>query len=166
MNAVTPIPLTLPDGVTRELRFTLGARKRIQDRLGLDLNSALQKYDAGALPDILYSLMHDAKGNPPLDITPNELAETLGTDSTVEIMAAIMSAATQGKLSKNVLEPIILDVLRKQQLLTGSNSGALELDVLASLMNNSGGDTSNAKLEPESSDGNSKNDAGTTASVQ
>lgn len=162
MNAVKPTPFTTPDGVERELRFTLGARKRIQDLLGMPLKEALDKYDSAAFPHVLFALLHDREGKPPEGITIEFLAENLPDSDRVEIMAVIMAASSNGKLEKNELEPLIRKWMIKAA--TGSDSGASVLNASDSPMNNSGGDTSNAKLTPDSNDTASSNGSGIIAS--
>lgn len=146
MNAVTPVTITTPDNVERELRFTFGARKRISDIFGCDLMAALNKYDSGAFPGVLFALMHDANGNPP-SVTEAWLSENLPIEAANEILAAIMSAATQGKTEKKYIEALLI---AKQQGTTGSTTGPSALSVSESATANSGGDTSNAKSKPES----------------
>ena len=161
MNLVKPVVLTTPDGVDRELRFTLGARKRIVDRFGMDMQSALNKYDSGAYPEILFALMHDSKGQPPVGVSVDELSESLAPEDGPEILAAILSAASQGKKTKNELEPLIraaMDAAMMQT--TGSTSGASPLAPLDSPTNNSGGDILTAKSLPESNDGSSSKSDG------
>lgn len=150
MNAVVSVPFTTPDGVERQLRSTLGAKKRICDLLGMHAHDALNKYDSGAFPYILFALLHDANGNPPEGITVSYLAENLLPENTVEILAAIYSALSNGQVEKKALEPVIQK--RLTELLTGLHSGASVLNPSDSPTDNSGGDTSNAKSTPELSD--------------
>lgn len=148
MNAVKPTPFTTPDGVERELRFTLGARRRILDYLGLNLKDALNKYDSAAFPEVLFALLHDDKGKPPDGITVSSLAESLPADSAGEILAAIYAAASNGRLEKNELEPLIRKAMTAA--LTGSDSGASVPSSSDSQTSNSGGDILNVKLMHES----------------
>jgi hypothetical protein len=140
MHSVTPVKITLPDGVERELRFTIGAKKMIVDLLGMPMQDALNKYDSGAFPEILWALMHDENGDPP-DVSVKWLSATLPADSAGEIMAAIMSAATQGKTPKNELEALINAAMGT----TSSSSSASQLSASDSHEQSSGGDTSPAK---------------------
>jgi hypothetical protein len=149
MNAVTPVKLTLPDGVERELRFTLGAKKRIVDTLGMQLKDALNKYDAGAFPAILHALMHDEEGKPP-SVSVTWLECHLTDEQTPEIMAAIMSAASQGKASKNELEARLREAMTGQtNQPTGSTSSASEPSASDSADKSSGGDTLSARSPQE-----------------
>jgi hypothetical protein len=73
---MTPSPLityTTPDGVSRPVRLTFGARKRIADKFGMPLAEVLKRYDSAAFPDILYACMCDdaAGGKPPKGLAPN-----------------------------------------------------------------------------------------------
>lgn len=163
MNAVKPTPFTTPDGVGRELRFTLGARKRIVEAFGMQLKSALDKYDSAAFPEVLYALLHDKDGNPPVGITVGYLAENLPDSDRVEIMVAIMAASSNGKLEKKDLEPILKKAMGMETD-TGSKSGASVLSSSGSQMNSSGGDISNAKSTPESNDTPNVSASGITAS--
>jgi hypothetical protein len=158
MNTVKPIILTMPDGVDRELRFTSGAKKRIVDYFGTGLKDAMDKYDDGALPAILFALMHNGKGEPPAGITEAELAEMLDPADSPEVLAAIMSASSQGQKTKNELEPLIREEMKKRAAMelakmSGFASGVFAPDLSGLPTNNSGGDTSIAKSPPESSDG-------------
>lgn len=155
MNTVTPVALSLPGGKELSLRFTAGAERRVIDLLGVPWNDAIRKYESGAFPAILFALSHDSKGTPP-DITVPELAEMIPLDAKTEILAAIMSATTQGRVPKNELE-VLFKAEMKRQLSTsssGSTSGASApaLSTSDSPTNNSGGDTSSASLRPESED--------------
>jgi hypothetical protein len=151
MNSVTPVKLTLPEGVECELRFTLGARKRITDHFGMPMQEALNKHDSGAFPAIIHALTHTEKGKPTLEL--EWLAENLPLDgdSSAEILAAIMSAATQGKTPKNELEALLKAQMQGvAQKTTGSTPSASEHSASDSAGANSGGDTSSAKSSQES----------------
>lgn len=103
MNPITPVKYTTPDGVERNLRFTFGAQKRMVDRLGCSVSAALLKYDAGALPEILYCMMFDDKGNPPAGLDPVAFAESVDVESGASMMAALIDAMSKGKTPKNEL---------------------------------------------------------------
>lgn len=157
MTAVTPVTLTTPDGVERLLRFTLGARKRISGKFGTsDLRAILNEHDAGALPDILWCLMHDAEGKPP-EVSVAWLAENIAVTDQAEVLAAIVSAASQGKAPKNELEALITASL------TGSTFGPTVLSASDSPTTKSGTDTSNAKSAPESIDTGSSSESGASS---
>ena len=153
MNAVTPVTITTPDGVERELRFTLGARKRIMESFGCNMKEALDKYDSGAFPGLLFALMHNADGRPPA-VSSEWLAENIPVDAENEILAAIMSAGTQGKTAKKDIEAL-LRVAREAQIkdilkLNGSISGASALSVSESVPETSGMDSLSVNSKPES----------------
>lgn len=137
MHSVTPVKITLPDGVERELRYTCGAQKLIVDHLGCKLKEALDKYDTGAFAVILWSLMHDSNGHPP-DVSADWIAFNISPDSSSEIMAAVLSAATQGKTPKNELEALLN---KATETANGSGSLATALSASDSAPQNSGGDT-------------------------
>ncbi len=147
MKTVTPVEVQTPDGVNRVLRFTLGARKRIQDKFGMPFKEALDKFSEGAFPSILFALMHDVNGNPPTDITEAQLGEMLSPEDTPEILAAILSAAMQGKKSKNEIEPMIREKMEAALalIMNGSTDGALPhpTEALDSPISSSGGASSN-----------------------
>lgn len=164
MNAVKPTPFTTPDGVQRELRSTPGARKLIVDLTGMQLKPALDKYDSGAYPEILFALLHDSKGNPPDGITVEYLRWNLSDSDGVEIMASIMAAYSNGKLEKKDLEPMLKKAMSAETG-TGSKSGASAPSSSESPTNNSGGDTLSVSLTPESSATPSTNDSGISASA-
>jgi hypothetical protein len=152
MNTVTPVTITTPDGVERELRFTLGARKRIHEIFGFGFQEALDKYDSGAFPGILYALMHDSTGKPP-EVTIEWLAENLPADSSNEILASIMSAGSQGKASPKEIEALLAqaqqaaaDAERLKRI--GSTSGPSVRSASESAQTTSGGVSANANLKP------------------
>lgn len=153
MNTVTPVTITTPDGVERELRFTLGARKRINEIFGCGMKEALDKFDAGAFPGVLFALMYDREGKPP-DVTIAWLEENLPSDASNEIMAAIMSSAVQGKTPKKDIEDLLRAAnelqLRQMQGGTGLSSGPSAPRSSESMIETSGGDSSSAKSKPES----------------
>lgn len=102
MNSVTPVKYTTPDGVERELRATLGARKRIAERFGKsDIGGVLQQFGDGALPEIAFAMMYDRKGKAPADLTAAELAEDLAPAEATKLLAHVLSAFGQGKTSPN-----------------------------------------------------------------
>lgn len=150
MNIVVPIQITTPDGVERTLRATLGARKRIRNTFKCDMQEALNVYGDGALPEIAFSLMHDAKGKPPEGITAEELAESIAPEDALSLMSAILAAFSQGKTDPNEVEALLTRLREmdqtKEQTNTGSTSGdsvtaASELPIAPS----SGGDSSSVK---------------------
>ncbi len=154
MNTVTPVTITTPDGVERELRFTLGARKRIHEIFGFGFQEALDKYDSGAFPGILYALMHDSSGKPP-DVTIEWLSENLPADSSTEILASIMSAGSQGKASPKEIEALLAQAQQaaaeaERLKRIGSTSGPSVRSASESLPLTSGGASLSANLNPES----------------
>lgn len=155
MNATTPITFTTPDGVERTLRFTLGARKRIQDRFGMNLLQALNAHGDGALPEIAFALMFDEEGDPPKDLSVKRLAEALDSDHSVPLMAAIMSSITKGQTSKKEIEALLLKAAEEERMklateLTGSTYPASASSASEPQETISGGDTSNVKSSPKS----------------
>lgn len=117
---MAPTPLvtfTTPDGVSRPVRLTFGARKRIADKFGMPLPEVLKRYDSAAFPDILYCCMHDdaAGGKPPKGLAPN-WADSLDIDSEMEteMAATFMSMLSKGGLEKNVLKVLIEKVQTEQ----------------------------------------------------
>ncbi|OFX15272.1 MAG: hypothetical protein A2Z18_02570 [Armatimonadetes bacterium RBG_16_58_9] len=108
MNAVTPVPLTTPDGVERKLRCTPGALKRIKDKFGSSsFIEVSQREGDWALFVIAYYMMYDEQGRPPEDLSMEQLLEAAPSEAAEETMAAIISAASQGRKSKNEVEALI-----------------------------------------------------------
>ena len=149
------------DGVERELRFTQGAMRRIHDHFGMGFRDALNKYDSGAFPGVLYALMYDRKGNPPADLTMEELAESLPMGDAPEVLAAIMSAAEQGRVSKNELEALI----RAEMVKDGTNPKPSASSASDSLTNSSGTASPSPKLSIESNNGEMSSEIGTLVSA-
>jgi hypothetical protein len=168
MNTVTPVVVSIY-GVERELRFTHGAVKRIHEQFGMGAKEALNAYDVGALPGILYALMHDRKGKPPEGVDVAELAEALPVEDAPIYMAAVQSAMMQGRVPKDQLEVAIRQKLQKLQeeaekeiaRLTGSPSGHSAADVSVSPTASSGGDTASVKLTPSPSNTETSSESGT-----
>jgi len=131
MDAVKPVVFVTPDGVERKLRSTAGARKLISDHFGMPLKDALNKYDSGAFPVVLWALMHDEDGNPPAGLTVSRLAFTLGddADTRAEIMAVIAAAYSNGKLEKNEAKAAILRAIEVQANSTGLDTSEPVLSV-------------------------------------
>lgn len=151
MNSVKAVALALPEDNECELRFTLGAKKKIVDHFGMSLQDALNKYDSGAFPFIIWALAHTPKGKPTVDLDWLENSLPSDADSTAEMMAAIMSAGTQGKTPKNEIEALIKAQMEGQQpKTTGSTSSASALSASDSVDASSGGDILSAKSTPES----------------
>lgn len=151
MDAVTPVTITTPDGVERSLRSTLGSRKRISEHFGITMPEAIKKYGEGAIPAILWAMLHDEQGQPP-PFSVQYLEDNLPSEQATALFAAILSASTNGRTSKNELEGLMLEVIRREiGLPTGATSSDSALSSSDSQKPNSGGDTSNAKLSPESS---------------
>lgn len=164
MNTVSPVTFEFA-GVERELRSTIGAHQMIEDRFGCGINQALKEQGTRALVYVAFAFLHDAAGNPPADITEKTIAFSLPLDRFPALAAAVMSAVTQGKASKNELEALIVTALEKElESRTGLPSGPSALSASESATVISGGDTENAKSLPESSSSNSPSEPGITDS--
>jgi hypothetical protein len=148
MTTVTPIKFTTPDNIERELRATLGARKRIREKFACDMQEALNQFGDGALPEIAFALMHDAKGKPPAGLSAEELAESIAPEDALSLMSAILAAFSQGKSDPNEIEALLVRVQEatREATSTGSDSGPSVDNASDSQTDKSGGDTSSAKL--------------------
>ena len=161
MGAVIPVMFTTPDGVERPLRFTMGARRRMAIEFGsANIQAILQTYDYGAVPRMLYLLLFDEKGNPP-PFSKEEFEESFPSDSDLgdAAIAAIMSAALQGRIEKKDLEAAIAEFKKN---LIGSNSGALASAASDSPTNNSG-DFTPPSSTPSPADTGIESESQTTA---
>jgi hypothetical protein len=151
MNALQPVTLVTPDGVSRELRDTPGARKAIYDKYGeSNIQTLLARGDFMVF-EIAYMMMHDEEGEPPKGLTLKRFMNCTPTAATTEVLAAVMSAATNGVKPKNEIEALI-------QKSIGLVSGALQLSASESATDNSGGDTVGPNSTPESNDSASNSD--------
>ena len=146
MHAVTPVPFCTPDGVQRELRWTLGAQKRIANQFGNDLQKALNENGDGMVPDLGYACMYDKDGNPPADLTAKQLAESLAEPT--ELLAAFLSARSQGQTPKNEFEVLLTKAAKK----AGWNGTPSARSASGSRRKSSGTVSSRAKSTPESRD--------------
>jgi hypothetical protein len=166
---MSPSPLvtyTTPDGVSRLVRLTFGARKRIADKFGMPLPEVLKRYDAAAFPDILYCCMcDDAKGGkPPKDLAPN-WADALDVDSAMEteMAATFMQMLAKGGLEKNVLKAMIEDqMMAEMRAKYGLIFGASPISALGSLPGDSGPAPTESST-PSSGDSGSASESETTA---
>lgn len=159
MTPLKPVTLTTPDGVSRELRDTPGARKRIFERYQESnfLKIAQERGD-WALFEVAYLMMYDRKGRPPADLTLDEFMENTPTSARTEILATVMSAVTNGEKPKNELEAL----LAEQEKLIGSTSGASPSSASDSQIANSGGAIPGPNLTPESNASTSETNSSTT----
>lgn len=142
MTAVTPVLLADHMGVERELRFTPGARKRIAERFGTEnlLQVARDKGD-WALYEAAWIMMFDKQGQAPAGLTLEEWMEGCSGTETKELAAAILSAVSQGRTSKNAIEEMLgaaMEAMLVEQ--TGSPSGLTAASVSSLPIPNSGGD--------------------------
>lgn len=164
---MSPSPLitfTTPDGVSRPVRLTFGARKRIADKFGMPLAEVLKKYDAAAFPDILYACMCDDSkgGKPPKDLAPN-WADPLDIDSGMEteMAATFMQLLSKGGLEKNVLKAMIEEqMMAELRARYGSTFGASPISALGSPPDDSGVAPSESSM-PSASDTKSGNESPT-----
>lgn len=166
-HAVTPVPYTCPDGVERLLRSTRGAKQLMGEKFGRDksLIDILNERGDDALIDIAIFMMYDDQGNPP-DITPKRFAFAMPqtTDATAGLMAAVMSALSQGQTPKNELEARVKDFLETQaraeteklmSLVSGPSADSASDSQTAS----TGGDTAKRKSKRSSIDTESKSES-------
>jgi len=124
------------------LRWTLGAQRRIAADFGsTNLKAILDKYDFGAVPRLVFHCAYDAQGNPPEGMTASQFEESFPGDqeSGQAALSALLSATTQGKVTKNDMEARVSAELEKSR--TGSNSGASAANASDSPTPNSGTST-------------------------
>ncbi len=149
MNAVVPIEFTTPDGVTRTLRATNGARRRIAEHFGeLDVQQILAKNGDGALSEIAYLMMFDEDGKPP-NISLAKFSELIPWGDGTALLALVLSAFSQGRTSPNEMEAqlkAVQELSLKIPMSTGSDSGPSVATASDSPTETSGTDSSPAKL--------------------
>lgn len=125
MGAINPIAYLCPDGVERLLRYTLGAQRRMTECFGMpNLLDVLNKYGDGAIPRMIYQCLYDEKGSAPA-FSVEEFEESFPPEEAAGALAALMSAATQGKKEKKELEAAIRGAFESQ---IGSVFGPLEFN--------------------------------------
>ncbi len=151
MNVVVPVEFTSPDSVTRKIRATNGARRRIAAHFGeADIQKILREKGDGALGEIAYLMMFDADGNPP-DISMARFTESLPWGEGTKLLALVLAAFSQGQTSPNEMEAqlnAVQELSQSSTISTGSNSGDSAESPLDSPAPNSGTDSSSAKLTP------------------
>ena len=147
MNVVVPVEITTADGVTRQLRATYGARKRIHKRFdGISIQEAIEKFGDEAAVEIVYLMMYDEHGKQP-SISLEEFHESLDFQSVETFYALIISALTQGKKSPNEIMALVETLNQSQSLTTstGSTPGDSADSASDSQTESSGTATSNVK---------------------
>ena len=161
MKTVSPVTFEFA-GVERELRSTIGAHQMIEEHFGCGINKALKEQGTKALIYCAFAFLHDASGDPPEGLTEKSISFSVSLDQFPALAAAVMSAVTQGKASKNDLEALIITALEKElEDKTGSPSGPSALNASESATETSGGDTESAKSSPGSSNSSSQSEVGT-----
>ncbi|MHA2265148.1 MAG: hypothetical protein ACXAEN_22365 [Candidatus Thorarchaeota archaeon] len=162
MQAVKTVTLTTADGVERELRCTPGALKRIADEFGSsDFGKLAAERGDWVIFYVAYYMMYDADGNPP-DLTLGRFLEETPSDATEEVLAAVLSAASQGRKEKNELATLIHQATQSQ---TGLSSLPLDLSVSDSPSVNSGGVSPSPSSTPESTGGSESESSPIIAAV-
>jgi hypothetical protein len=165
MKAVTPVLLQDPSGVERELRFTQGARKRIFEKFGsIDVTSIWQEKGDWAIAETAYYMMFDSDGNPPSAMSLDQWMEVaVGDDeNTTEIAAAIISAISQGKTSKNEVAERLTKIrsVAIAMIQDGLKPGLSADSVSDSPTLNIGGDTPTENSPPSLSSTETKSETG------
>ena len=149
MTPLKAVTLTTPDGVSRELRDTPGARKRIFDHFGEpNFIKIAEARGDWALFEVAYLMMYDRKGEPPAGLTLAQFMEDSSASSRTEVLAGIMAAVSNGDKSKNDLEALLK---KAEEESTGSPSGPSVPSASDSQTISSGGDTPSLNSTPESS---------------
>ena len=143
---VVPVPFTTPDGAERNLRFSQGAKRRMNLRFGVgkSVPDILKEHGDNAILECAYFMMYDEDGKPPADLTVDRLFEQLAPQQMTELLAAVMSAMTQAETPKNELETLLkraqdLTVQSEIQKLIVSGSGVSADSVSDSVSESSGG---------------------------
>ena len=163
MTPLKAVTLATPDGVSRELRDTPGARKWIYERFGEKNFLALARERGDwVLVEVAYRMMFDQKGNPPKDLTLDQLMEnsSAAADGS-ELFGAVMSAVSNGVRPKNEIEALLKEAMlaaerMEMEKLTGLTSGLSLPSASDSQTISSGGDIPSSNSTPESSDTTSK----------
>jgi hypothetical protein len=163
MQAVKTVTLTTADGVDRNLRCTPGALKRIADEFGSsDFGRLATDKGDWVIFYVAYYMMYDSEGNPPNDMTLARFLEETPSDATEEVLAAVLSAASQGRKEKNELATLIHQATQNQ---TGLSSLPLDLSVSDSPSVNSGGVSPSPRSTPEPTGGSESANSPTTAAA-
>lgn len=166
MTPSSLVTFTTPDGVSRPVRLTFGARKRIADKFGMPLPEVLKRYDAAAFPDILYCCMYDdaAGGKPPKGLSPN-WADALDVDAAMEteMAATFMQMLSKGGLEKNVLKALIEKIQAEQMMAKYGSAFGLSLDSASDSPTANSGHAPSENSTLSASDSASASDSPTTA---
>jgi hypothetical protein len=167
MNAPVPVNVVCPDGVERNLRFTLGARRRISTYFGMEIADVLTKIGDGAVPGLLHAMLWDEKSHLLIGVPESipEFEEQFPGDAGREYLAAIMSAMSQGKASKKDIETLLDQAQRAAiEKLTGLTSSPSARNVSDLIEPSSGTVISNANSSPASSTIEENSEIGTSDS--
>jgi hypothetical protein len=147
MNAVKPVPLDTPVG-PRNLRWTAGASRRINDKIGsiADLDDG----EASKLAEACWYLMFDEQGKAPEGLSLDYWLNTCPLDpESFKELAAALGAAMSGKDPKDVR--VLVETEAQRQ--TGSDTMPSPADVSASPESSSGGDTRSMNSTPSPKSG-------------
>lgn len=151
MRAVNPVMLTIADGVERQLRWSLGTRKRFKERFGtFDIAALTTQHGDEIVPEIAYLMMFDANGQPP-PFSLDWFTETMPPEAMEGMMTVIFSALIQGAKSPNEILAALQEVTQASQnteTATGSTSGPSAEPASDSQTGKSGTDYSNVKSMP------------------
>jgi hypothetical protein len=141
MNALVPIYQTLPDGRTAVLRATVGARKRLRDKLGADVQ--LSKQQVEAVITAFVELSRDENGNPtPEGLTVEWFDENMASKGVEELFASVVAALHQDPNKKKELMEKMEGKKEETSITSGSSPTAPSTS--ESPAKSSGGATSNA----------------------
>lgn len=149
-----------PDGLEREVRFSLGAQRRISDRFGVPILEVFNKHGDGGLPELVYLCMYDAKAQPPSGLSLEEFSEAVPGNAAPELLAVLVEAITQGKIPKEQAEVMIRELTRRS-LPTGFTFGVSDANASASPIAPSGGSPSESS-SPSLIDGENKSEPPTS----
>ena len=162
MNAVVPVEFVTPDGVTRQIRATNGARRRIAAHFGEpNVQKILADKGDGALSEIAYMMMYDADGKPP-EISLARFSESLSWGDGMALLALVLSAFSQGQTSPNEMQAQLTAVQELSQTMatdTGLTSGDSAASASGLQIVSSGTDTSNVRSMPSVEPTESKSEA-------
>ena len=143
---VVSVPYTTPDGAQRNLRFSQGAKRRMNLRFGVgkSVPDILKEHGDNAILECAYFMMYDKDGNPPENLSLDALFEQFPPQQMTELLAAVMSAMTQAETPKNELETLLktvqdMAIQTEIQKLTGIGSGVSAGSVSDSESESSGG---------------------------
>lgn len=91
-------------GVERELRYSLGSMRRLKKELGKSVLNPMQDVDEDRIAGLLYEGLRDSAGNPPADLTLDQMCDSIRPGDLKYLMEQFAKAWLAGQLPEGELK--------------------------------------------------------------